>query len=49
MTGKYVVGIASGLSAVAIAVALFSAFVIVQDINTLYDEIMDDMVEVSST
>lgn len=45
MTAKYVVGIASGLSGVAIVVALFSAFIIVQDINSLYDEIMDDMVE----
>lgn len=45
MTGKYVVGIASGLSGVAIAVALLSAFIIVQDINSLYDQIMDDMVE----
>ncbi|KAI6212926.1 hypothetical protein M3Y94_00087400 [Aphelenchoides besseyi] len=45
MSSKFVVGLASGLSAVAICVALYTALVIVNDVNDLYEEVMVSMVE----
>lgn len=43
MNARFVVSIASGVSALIIAVCLVFVVVLLQDINTLYDDVMDDM------
>lgn len=51
MSAKFLVTVASGASALVIFVSLICVGVIYQDINNLYDDVMDDMQEfkVSST